>query len=238
VCAESDVLLVNLSKHCTHPATSCIDCHRQSITTDIKSKGMSSFTCAAPNCNRKYEPDEYYPLIDAQLIKIVDKLLLSKFLESNAEFRWCKSVKGCGAGQLVANHRELLGYYTCHACGQMMCFRHSVPWHTGFDCTEFDAEKARNPEFASNAAVAEFTKQCPNEHCKTPIMKHEGCDVMTCCRFGTHACGETKNCDHGGRNYCGQRFCWICLGKIDINPITKAFIRHCKPNCKYSSLNG
>jgi hypothetical protein len=26
------------------------------------------------------------------------------------EFRWCKSDQGCGAGQLVANHADLLGY--------------------------------------------------------------------------------------------------------------------------------
>lgn len=52
VCAESDVLLVNLSKHCTHLAIRCIDCHRQSIETDIESKGRSSFSCQAPNCQK------------------------------------------------------------------------------------------------------------------------------------------------------------------------------------------
>ena len=130
-------------------------------------------------------------------------------------------------------------YYTCHACKQPLCFRHSIEWHTGFSCDEYDAERAANPNFASEAAVLEFTKQCPNELCHTPIMKAEGCDVITCCRFGTHACQEAKSeCTHGGRNYCGQRFCWKCLGKIDINPETNAYVRHCNTNCEYASLNG
>ena len=109
VCAESNVLLVNLSKHCTHPPVSCVECHRNSIRTDIKSKGISSFECPVPTCKRKYEVHEYQHLIDQRLATIVDRLLLNKFLESDPEFRWCKSPKGCGAGQLVANHQDLLG---------------------------------------------------------------------------------------------------------------------------------
>jgi hypothetical protein len=27
------------------------------------------------------------------------------------------------------------------------------------------------------------------------------------------------------------------LGKIDINPKTNAYIRHCNKNCKYATLN-
>jgi hypothetical protein len=86
--------------------------------------------------------------------------------------------------------------------------------------------------------VLAFTKQCPNEACRTPIMKLEGCDVMACCRYGTHACAEAKGkCTHGGQNYCGQRFCWKCLGKIDIDQSSGAYIRHCKKDCEYVGLN-
>jgi hypothetical protein len=131
-----------------------------------------------------------------------------------------------------------LSYYACYACHQSLCFRHSIEWHTGYTCDEFDAERALNPDLASDVTVLAFTKQCPNTSCRTPIMKFEGCDVMTCCRFGTHACVEAKGkCDHGGQNYCGQRFCWKCLGKIDINKTTGAYIRHCNQSCEYAKLN-
>jgi hypothetical protein len=65
-----------------------------------------------PTCRVEFEPSEYYHLLDARLNELVDKLLLNRFLESNDEFRWCKSTKGCGAGQLVSNYRDLLGYIT------------------------------------------------------------------------------------------------------------------------------
>ncbi|CAF1681937.1 unnamed protein product [Rotaria magnacalcarata] len=238
ICSEANIRLVNLSKKCVHLSNCCVACLTQSFATDIESKGSYTFRCPMPTCTVKFEPEEYYCLLDTRLMGIVDNLLLHRLLETNEEFRWCKSTKGCGAGQLVCNYKDLLGYYTCHACGQMLCFRHSIEWHKGFTCDEFEAERARNDDLASDVTVLAFTKKCPNEACGTPIMKHEGCDVMTCCRFGSHTCAESKDtCDHGGRNYCGQRFCWSCLGKIDLDKKTNGFIRHCKPSCKYYSLN-
>jgi hypothetical protein len=63
-----------------------------------------------PTCHVEFTPDEYYHLLDARLTGLVDTLLLNRYLESQDEFRWCKASKGCGAGQLVSNYRDLLGY--------------------------------------------------------------------------------------------------------------------------------
>ncbi|CAF3416249.1 unnamed protein product [Rotaria sp. Silwood1] len=238
ICSDNDLTLVNLSKRCQHQAACCIPCLTQNISNGITVKGIHRFECPMPTCKVEFEPSEYYRLLDTRLTTLVDKLLLNRFLESNEEFRWCKSRKGCGAGQLVSNYKDLLGYYTCYACHQPLCFRHSIEWHTGYTCDEFDRERTLNPDLASDVTVLAFTKQCPNQSCRTPIMKFEGCDVMTCCRYGTHACSEAKGkCDHGGQNYCGQRFCWKCLGKIDVDKITGTYIRHCNQNCEYATLN-
>ncbi|CAF1987425.1 unnamed protein product [Rotaria magnacalcarata] len=238
ICNDINLTLVNLSKKCTHEAACCIPCHSQTISNGITGKGIHRFECPMPTCKVEFEPSEYYHLLDTRLTDLVDKLLLNKYLESNEEFRWCKSTKGCGAGQLVENYRDLLGYYTCHACNQQLCFRHAIEWHKGYTCDEFDQERAQNPDLASDATVLAFTKQCPNQTCRTPIMKFEGCDVMTCCRYGTHACGDEKGkCDHGGQNYCGQRFCWKCLGKIDVDKKNGSYVRHCNQNCEYATLN-
>lgn len=237
ICYEQ-IELVNISKKCKHEPNACLNCVTNSVRTEIQGKGQSRIECSAGGCNVAYEPEEFYPLLDQRLKDIVDKLLLNKLLETEEEFRWCKSKKGCGAGQLVSNYRELRGYYTCHSCGTMLCYRHDMEWHQGFNCEEYETEKARNPDFASEGAISAFTKKCPNENCQTAIMKHEGCDVISCCRFGTHDCNDKKGkCDHGGRPYCGQKFCWKCLGKIDINHSTGAYQRHCKPTCDYFNLN-
>ncbi|CAF3774484.1 unnamed protein product [Rotaria sordida] len=238
ICNDDNLTLVTLSKQCQHEAACCIPCLTQNISNGITAKGIHRFECPMPTCKVLFESSEYYCLLDARLIAVVDKLLLNRFLESNEEFRWCKSRKGCGAGQLVSNYKDLLGYYTCYACYQPLCFRHAIEWHTGYTCDEFDRERTLNPDLASDVTVLAFTKQCPNQSCRTPIMKFEGCDVMTCCRYGTHTCIESKGkCDHGGQNYCGQKFCWKCLGKIDIDKKTGAYIRHCNQNCEYATLN-
>ena len=120
----------------------------------------------------------------------------------------------------------------------MLCYRHAIEWHQGYTCDEFDREQAKNPELASDTTVLAFSKRCPNDACRTPIMKAEGCDVMTCCRYGTHECSEAKGkCDHGGKGYCGHRFCWKCLGAIDIDKRSKNYVRHCKSTCEYFTLN-
>lgn len=99
--------------------------------------------------------------------------------------------------------------------------------------------KRQNQELTSDVIVLVFIKKCPNEAYALPqLMKYVGCDVMSCCRFGSHACTEAKGtCDPGGQNYCGQSFCSSCLGKINIDKKTNGFIRHCRPSCKYYSLN-
>jgi hypothetical protein len=114
-----------------------------------------------------------------------------------------------------------------------------MQWHKGFTCDEFDIELSKNADLASDVTVLVCSKRCPNDLCRTPIMKSEGCDVMTCCRYGTHACGDAGDkCDHGGKNYCGQRFCWKCLSKMEFNKATKHWIRKCNVNCEYALLNG
>ena len=40
-------------------------------------------------------------------------------------------------------------YYTCYACHQPLCFQHSIEWHTGYTCDEFDRERDLNPDLAS-----------------------------------------------------------------------------------------
>lgn len=77
-------------------------------------------------------------------------------------------------------------HYTCHTCGTELCFRHSIKWHSDYSCDEFDVQLAKDPTLASKTAVLVCSQQCPNERCKTAIMKSEGCDVMTYCQYGTH----------------------------------------------------
>ena len=110
ICVEENCLLVNLSKNCKHLADICIQCRTAAIANDVKAMGKSEFQCPSPKCHVHFDYAEYSPLLSKRMADLVDKLLLHRMLEKDEEFRWCKSSKGCGAGQLVSNNKDLLGY--------------------------------------------------------------------------------------------------------------------------------
>ena len=237
ICYAPKSKLVTFASKCQHAAMYCLQCISKSIAANVCQKGMPRFKCVAANCSVVYEPQSVFAVLDKKTLGILDKLLLHKALESNHEFRWCKSKKGCGYGQLIGNWTDLRGYYCCEACGEQHCFQHEVLWHKGFSCDEFDREMKANPDMATSAVLKAFTKPCPN--CKVPIAKLAGCDVMTCCQYGTHGCSTNKKkfaeCDHGGK-FCGQKFCWRCCGKITLHK-RGGYRRHCDKNCQYADLN-
>lgn len=76
---------------------------------------------------------------------------------------------------------------------------HSVPWHAGMSCEDYDKRLAEDPHVMANTDYLQRnTKQCPS--CERPIEKLGGCDHMTCA-LAT-----------GG---CGHEFCWRCLAPYD-----------------------
>lgn len=238
ICITAKSTLVTISPSCTHQAKYCLECITRDIISNITQKGVSQFNCCSPGCKVVYEPHSVYPLLDQRNLGILDKLLLNKALENNHEFRWCKSESGCGYGQCVGNWQDLRGYYCCESCGEQHCFQHEILWHSGFNCDEYEEHVKSNPDIADDAVLGSFTKKCPN--CGVKIAKLEGCDVMTCCQYGTHGCSSNtrkfKECDHGGKAFCGSMFCWRCLGKIKVGK-RGGNMRNCKKNCPYNSLN-
>lgn len=109
MCTE-EKQLVNISKRCTHSPDTCLECTTKSVRTEVQGKASTRIACSSRNCDVKYQAEEYYPLLDKKLQGITDKLLLNILLEQDDEFRWCKSSKGCGSGQLISNHKDLTGY--------------------------------------------------------------------------------------------------------------------------------
>jgi hypothetical protein len=82
----------------------------------------------------------------------------------------------------------------CNApgCDQTFCYFHSAA-HPGRTCREYE-QAIRDEQRANRAAIALFTKPCPQ--CNVPTEKNNGCNHMTC-------------------QGCGQDWCWICGRKCD-----------------------
>ncbi len=63
-----------------------------------------------------------------------------------------------------------------------MCFTHSMPWHSGLTCAQYDSQcQHGDPGYTETQTwIRTMTKPCPNASCSTPIQKGEACFHMTC----------------------------------------------------------
>lgn len=91
------------------------------------------------------------------------------------DFNFCLNPK-CSSGQLHYGGAKL----ECHVCKNQICTKHSVAWHEGETCAEYDARRtdALREHDASEELKVKNTKACPN--CDVPIEKNAGCSHMNC----------------------------------------------------------
>lgn len=109
-----------------------------------------------------------------------DKYLHLDALSRLPNFRWCLR-QGCSNGQLYDDDDGPLDPHTyCEECSFEMCFVHSMPWHEGQTCEQYDSIRAHgDPEFQQTRDwIRENTKPCPG--CGENIQKGEYCFHMTC----------------------------------------------------------
>jgi len=78
-------------------------------------------------------------------------------------------------------------------CGHTWCFGCGQEWHEPADCQTFHAwlERCAGDSETYNW-ISSYTKDCPNQKCKSPIEKNGGCNVVSCIS-------------------CRKQFCWLCL---------------------------
>lgn len=96
-------------------------------------------------------------------------------LQSLEDFHFCLNSK-CGSGQLHYGGAKL----ECHVCKNQICVKHSVAWHEGETCADYDKRRdsARMEFDASEELKVKVTRACPS--CNVPIEKNAGCSHMNC----------------------------------------------------------
>ena len=86
----------------------------------------------------------------------------------------------------------------CPQCAHEYCSHCAADHRAEVTCQQAREERELTPQERQNRAwIANNTKQCPNEQCRWPIEKNNGCNHMTC-------------------NQCRTHFCWLCLSPWDM----------------------
>ncbi|KAK4032833.1 hypothetical protein C8A01DRAFT_50465 [Parachaetomium inaequale] len=186
---------IKLELECRHTIDFCTACLRSHLKAQLEQHGRGAsgrLSCPSADCGRKLSYQEIQLYGERDTFTQYDKYLQLDALNHLPNFRWCLR-PGCSSGQLYDDDdRPMDPHMYCDECRFEMCFVHSVPWHAGQTCAQYDSVRAHgDPEFQQTQDwIKNNTKPCPG--CKENIQKGEYCFHMTCTR-------------------CRYEFCWECL---------------------------
>ncbi|KAK0644598.1 hypothetical protein B0T16DRAFT_331378 [Cercophora newfieldiana] len=191
---------LKLELECQHPVDFCTACLRSHLKAQLEQHGRGAaeqLSCPSAECHRKLSYQEIRLYGDHETFTQYDKYLQLDALSRLPKFRWCLG-PGCSSGQVYDDDDEADGpidpHMYCQECGFEMCYVHSVPWHEGQTCEQYDSVRTHgDPEFHQTQNwIKENTKPCPG--CGENIQKGEWCFHMTCTR-------------------CRFEYCWECLAE-------------------------
>ncbi|XP_069827807.1 E3 ubiquitin-protein ligase RNF14-like [Dendropsophus ebraccatus] len=198
-------------KACQH--VYCNYCLKDYFEVQIKDGQVHALNCPEPECTSIATPAQVKDLVDEQLFRRYDRLLLQSSLDLMADVVYCPR-RSCQTPVVQENYLDKpMGI--CSACKYAFCLYCKMAFH-GFSPCHVSSEKfvelAKEYIMASRERKKEMvkiygsfdkavedmnkkwirdnSKPCPN--CKSPIQKIDGCNKMTC-------------------TACKKFFCWVCL---------------------------
>ncbi len=126
--------------NCAHPATICKPCLSSSIESSFQIRDASRMPCPHEACSEMLTQDDVKQWATDNIYARYHMLLLRSLLRSEEGrgglFVWCQNPT-CFSGQIHAEQNEQ-PKVVCVQCGHATCFNHSVPWHEGKTCRQYD----------------------------------------------------------------------------------------------------
>ncbi|KAL7923196.1 hypothetical protein ACQKWADRAFT_326132 [Trichoderma austrokoningii] len=161
-----------ITTECTHFPTVCLLCLASTVKAELGRKDWEDIKC--PECGAVLQYKELRRFADNETKDKLDSLMIQRAIQDDANFLWCSS--DCGSGQLHDGGNDA-PIMKCTSCGNLTCFHHKKPWHTGLTCKEFDEQAAasarhKDEDAASTDTIKKVTKDCPE--CKVHIQKNGG----------------------------------------------------------------
>ncbi|XAR62032.1 hypothetical protein NMG60_11016610 [Bertholletia excelsa] len=176
------------NQNCSH--SFCRDCTSKHIKAKIQ-ENVQTVLCPEVGCKAALDFDACRKFIPRDVLVGWDECLC-KSLVSQSETMYCP-FRDCSA-MLQMDSGVTMGKTYCPACHRAICVECRVPWHSEFECNEFQ-RLTKERRGGDEALVRELAKKkgwrsCPN--CKVRVEKTEGCAHMTCwCKFQfCYRCGS------------------------------------------------
>ena len=189
---------------CGH--TLCYECCQGHFEVQIDMGPMRKLiSCVEPSCNYYFPMISISKMVSPQKFEMLTNFWCYDIIECRRSLFYCKSKFACAYITEIENIPEEmdemkeLPAITMHCdCGYTVCMGCDEVGHDPLDCREFEKWSTKLggnlDELKDMQWLKDNTKPCPNEKCKAPIQKNEGCMHMTC-------------------QHCNHQFCWLCLNE-------------------------
>ena len=175
-----------ITSTCKHEPDFCLPCLHRNIDIQMASKLWNQITCPHSHCRSTLEYADVKKVAARSSFERYDNYVLSQALGEIDDFVKCAH-EGCTFSGLADKQRE--NFMICAACEGKTCLGCKRIWHGELSCGK-NAEKLESDqttrirqEAASKKYLEKKSKRCPN--CGVKIIKHSGCNHMTCKCFGT-----------------------------------------------------
>jgi hypothetical protein len=240
---RADMVLWRVAAGCKEHADECCrECMAEYLRLSLESGGWERLRC--PMCGAGMGWEDVKMGADREVFERFDELVTRAELGRMEGFYWCLN-SGCKSGQILAEDGECSagGEFRCVECKERYCVRHTMPWHEGETCEEYDRRmgKRERDEELSRQVAEMGTMACPG--CKRPIMKEEGCNHIRCkssslCRHDGVGLGHFTDVIQPDEQaltdmnigVCGSEWCYRCGGLYVTDARGRSRCNH-QPDC-------
>lgn len=232
---------------CQHLSKICLSCAQLSIQADVSE--AQDPRCPDQQCDQKLSFADVQFYATKATFDEYDRRMAFQALVGIPEFRWCLR-SGCGYGQ-IHDRGDEEPIVICKACSTKTCYRHSVLWHKGMTCWEYDEEikrpGTRAAELIKAANVSQVETYIEARKVRKAIEEAKRIQATALADMATDAalraisktcpnkiCGARIQKNGGCNNMvcrnCRSSFCWLCLWVYPPKPRRRGVLVHqCHP---------
>ncbi|PQP97798.1 ATP-dependent RNA helicase DEAH12 chloroplastic [Prunus yedoensis var. nudiflora] len=176
-CVESKHLQDSFKvKGCSH--FFCDQCIVKFVVSKLQDN-VTSIMCPVPGCKGMLDPEHCRPILPNQVFDRWGSALCEAVVMGSKtdKYLYCP-FKDCSALLVYENDtKRALCAAVCPHCKRELCPSCKVPWHTEFDCAQFQKLSDDDDMVKELAKKMKWTR-CPS--CKYYIQKSFGCNHVRC----------------------------------------------------------
>lgn len=182
-----------------HPV--CLNCLNRYAEMQVFGGNTAALKCLhSEACNRSYSERTLQTyLVPATYRRLVEIQAREAAVASGLDdFKRCYS---CAAEHIVD---EALTAFKCSVCTLQTCRKCGKRAHMPYRCDELDEDKVSKARTAVEEAMTQARLRiCPNEQCKQPFIKVDGCNRVIC-SCNTYVCYVCRSRIPGYEHFCSS----------------------------------